>query len=209
MVRAYGTRPELVASLFSTWHWFCSPSWCTAQGKSSIWTCVYITRQQCEQRHIRALNSLLFRLRNATAFRLDAGALCPGVFSLCVPIKSIRYARGYKQLTSPLNRVINACLKPSPTLRRGAICATSRSSHTLTTVRPPWSTPCSSRPTPSLPMVRLRTVSWTPVTWSAKRASPSSRRTPRLPTTARRPTARPSPSTSSTPPPATPTSVAR
>ena len=87
--------------------------------------------------------------------------------------------------------------------------ATSRSSPTSTTARPPWSTPCCA---PGRRLQRPRrdaspTGSWTPVTWSGRRASRSSPRTPRCATRPAADGSR-SPSTSSTPP-ATPTSAAR
>ena len=65
-------------------------------------------------------------------------------------------------------------------------CATSRSSPTSTTARPPWSTPCSGSPAPSRPTrprrARSTSGSWTRWTSSARRASRSSRRTPRCST---------------------------
>ncbi len=89
-------------------------------------------------------------------------------------------------------------------------CATSRSSPTSTTARPPWSTPCSGSPAPSARTSTSTSGRWTPATWSARRASRSSPRTPRCTGAAAGAPERPgtSPSTSSTPP-ATPTSAAR
>ena len=63
-------------------------------------------------------------------------------------------------------------------------CATSRSSPTSTTARRRSSTPCCARPTPSARTSTWRSGPWTPTTWSARRASRSSRRTPRSATRA-------------------------
>ncbi len=76
--------------------------------------------------------------------------------------------------------------------------------------RPPSSTRCSVRAGRS-PLTRPRawpTASWTPATWSGRRGSRSSPRTPRSTTPAPRPRASRWSSTSSTPP-ATPTSAVR
>ena len=86
-----------------------------------------------------------------------------------------------------------ACPGPHPTSEQGApppcpyaaICATSPSWPTSTTARPPSWTPCCGSPGPSAPTRTSTTGSWTRWTWSARRASPSSRRTRRCCTTRR------------------------
>ena len=66
--------------------------------------------------------------------------------------------------------------------------ATSRSSPTSTTARPPSSTPCCARPAPSARTSTWKSARWTRTTSSAKRASRSSPRTRRSPTRASTPT---------------------
>ena len=63
--------------------------------------------------------------------------------------------------------------------RPATTCATSPSSRTSTTARPRWSTRCCGSPARSARTPTSTSGSWTPTTWSARRASPSSRRTPR------------------------------
>ena len=96
---------------------------------------------------------------------------------------------------------------PPPRTRPArATSATSPSWPTSTTARPRWSTPCCGSPAPSASTPTSLTASWTPWTWSVRRASRSWPRTPRSGTTWT--TVRTSRSTSSTPR-GTPTSVAR
>lgn len=115
----------------------------------------------------------------------------------CDPLRCLERTR-WQDYPLDLSEKLNACLK---TPLRAPTFAMWLSWHTLTTARPPSSTRCCSRPTPSLPTQMLKTESWTPATSKRKRASPFWRRTPPCSTTALPPTVRPSPLTLLTPRP--------